>query len=487
MLTLFVEEFWPYIVFILTLFIAVVASVHAVLNKREVRAAIGWSGLIWLAPIVGSVLYVTFGINRIKRRASRIRGAVPDLGRAASSDGEPTASAALEAEFRSCTKENILSLSDYVTRATRRPLTHGNAVKPLEDGDQAYPAMIAAIRAAERSIALCSYIYDNDRAGLMFVEALSDAVQRGVAVRVLIDGVGARYSDPPIPQKLRELGVPVAEFLKSVMPLRNPYLNLRNHRKILVVDGRIGFAGGLNIREGCLLELDTAHPVRDLHFRFEGPVVRSLMETFAIDWGFTTQETLSGDRWYPPLEAAGDVTARGIPDGPDEDYETVFWTILGGLTCARESVRITTPYFLPDQVLISALGLTAMRGVEVDIVVPEKCNLRFVNWAASAQAGQILERGCRIWLSEPPFDHGKLMIVDDAWSFVGSSNWDPRSLRLNFELNVECYDEKLATDMSRLIDQRIETSRRLTLREVDQRSLPVKVRDGVTWLFSPYL
>ncbi len=486
-MTLFVEEFWPYIVFVLTIFVAVVASVHAVLNKREVRAAIGWSGLIWLAPLVGSVLYITFGINRIRRRASRIRGEVPGVGRARTGKGDSEASAALAAEFRSRSKQNILALGEYVSRATQLPLTHGNTAQPLENGDEAYPAMLDAIRGAERSVALCSYIYDNDRAGEMFLEALSDAVKRGVEVRVLMDGVGARYSDPPIPRKLRELGVPVAEFLKSVMPLRNPYLNLRNHRKILVVDGAVGFAGGLNIREGCLLELQTAHPVKDLHFRFEGPVVRSLMETFAVDWRFTTQETLSGALWYPPLHSVGDVTARGIPDGPDEDYETVFWTILGGLTCARETVRITTPYFLPDQILISALGLTAMRGVDVDIVIPEKCNLRFVNWAAAAQAAQILEKGCRIWLSKPPFDHSKLMIVDDAWSFVGSSNWDPRSLHLNFELNVECYDENLATRLTELVQQRIDGSRRLSLEELNERSLPVKVRDGITWLFSPYL
>jgi len=148
---------------------------------------------------------------------------------------------------------------------------------------------------------------------------------------------------------------------------------------------------------------------------------------------------------------------------------------------------IASPYFLPDQTLITALNLTAMRGVRVDIVLPAHSNLRFVDWAAMAQAWQLLERGCRIWLSPPPFDHSKLMVVDGAWSFVGSSNWDPRSLRLNFEFNVECYDSALARNLAEQVQARIDAGRALTLEEANGRSLPVKLRDGVTRLFSPYL
>ena len=254
-----------------------------------------------------------------------------------------------------------------------------------------------------------------------------------------------------------------------------------------MVDGRIGFAGGLNIREGCVLELEPEHPVRDTHFRFEGPVVRQMLDSFAVDWSFTTGETLEGDRWYPELFPVGDVTARGIPDGPDEDFETIKWVILGALSRSRDSVMIATPYFLPDQTLITALNLTAMRGVGVDIVLPAQTNLRFVDWAAMAQAWQLLVHGCRIWLSGPPFDHTKLMVVDEAWVFVGSANWDQRSLRLNFEFNVECYDRDLASDLAGDIRARIDAGRPLTVEEVNGRGLPVKVRDGVARLFSPYL
>jgi cardiolipin synthase len=181
------------------------------------------------------------------------------------------------------------------------------------------------------------------------------------------------------------------------------------------------------------------------------------------------------------------VLARGIPDGPDDNFETLRWTILAALTAARRSVRIASPYFLPDQPLIHALGLAALRGVEVDILVPEINNLRVVKWASTAQLWQVLMPGCRVWLTPPPFDHSKVMVVDEAWSLVGSANWDARSLRLNFEFNVECYDETLALWLMEFTQDKMSRGRQITLEEVDSRSIPVRLRDGVARLFAPYL
>ena len=485
----FLAHSWPYVIALIDVVLALFISAHVVLYKRDVRAAIGWAGLVWLAPIVGATLYGIFGINRIRRRASRLRE-YPSRGdgRGAARlplGGDPTSPEAIE--FRQRSPGHLVVLGDYGAQVAGIPLAYGNTVMPLVNGDQAYPEMLEAIRHAAHSVALCTYIFDDDRAGALFVKALVDAVRRGVEVRVLIDGAGARYSRPPVRRALRRGGVPVAEFLKSFVPWRNAYFNLRNHRKLLIVDGRVGFTGGLNIREGCLLDLNPEHPVQDVHFRIDGPVVRQLMAAFAADWMFTTDERLEGERWYPEIACRGEVAARGIQGGPDEDFESIRWTLLGALSRSHESVRITTPYFLPDQTLITALNLTAMRGVTVDIVVPEVSNLRFVQWASTAQAWQVLERGCRVWLSKPPFDHSKLMVIDGGWTFVGSANWDPRSLRLNFEYNVECYDRDLAEQVADLIDRKKRDGRRLTLQEVNGRSLPVRIRDGVTRLFSPYL
>jgi cardiolipin synthase len=255
----------------------------------------------------------------------------------------------------------------------------------------------------------------------------------------------------------------------------------------MVVDGMVGFCGGLNIRDGCVLALQTATPTQDLHFRVRGPVVRQLMGAIAFDWAFTTHEQLGGPDWFPPLTPAGTVLARGVPDGPDEDFETLLMTFLGALSQATRSVRIATPYFLPDAPLIDALRVAALRGVQVDVLLPERSNLRLVQWAATAQLPQILRWGCRVHASPPPFDHSKLLLVDGIWCLIGSANWDPRSLRLNFEYAVECYSAELATRLEEAFDAKVACARLLTLADLERRSLPIKLRDGVAWLAQPYL
>jgi cardiolipin synthase len=334
---------------------------------------------------------------------------------------------------------------------------------------------------------LSTYIFANDQVGESFRDAMSQAVSRGVEVRVLIDGVGAQYTWPPIDRALRRAGLTVAKFLPTLVPARLHYSNLRNHRKIMVVDGRVGFTGGINIRQATVMKLPSRRPVQDLHFRIEGPVVAHLQEAFAVDWAFATDELLQGEPWFPALEPVGQAVARGIADEPDEDFDKLRLTLLGAVDCAATSVIVVTPYFLPDESLITTLNVAALRGVRVDIMIPEKCNLTLVQWASSAGLQALLSRGCRIWLTPPPFDHTKLMLVDDVWTLLGSANWDPRSLRLNFEFNVECYDTELATQLGQLLRRRREMSKPLSLDDLTDRNLAVRLRDGLARLASPYL
>jgi cardiolipin synthase A/B len=476
---------WPHVATALTLALALATSCHAVLYKRDTRAAIGWVGLIWLVPVVGSLLYIGLGINRIQRRARSLRGRGADE----RPPSEPLPADATEALGRTLSAEesHLQTLARLVADVAHRPLLAGNRVEPLTGDRHPYPVMLAAIERAERSISLSTYIFDDDRAGGLFLEALAAAVARGVQVRVLVDDVGASYSWPSIIGPLRRARVPVARFLPQLVPWAFRFANLRNHRKILVVDGRVGFTGGMNIREGHYAALHPRHGIEDLHFRIDGPAVAHLQEVFCEDWAFSTRERLEGEAWFPAIAPAGSVFARGISDGPDEDFEKLRWTLLGALACARCSVRIVTPYFLPDTGLITSLNVAALRGVEVDIVLPQKNNLKLVQWASAAQLWQLLGHGCRVWLSPPPFDHTKLMVVDGRWSLLGSSNWDPRSLRLNFEFNVECYEWELAHKLEKLIQQKLLAAQPVTLEDLDGRPLPVKLRDGVARLLSPYL
>jgi len=467
----------PHIIGALSFIIACLASAHVVLNKRDTRAAVGWVGLIWLVPALGPLLYILLGINRIRRRArglrSNIAASFPYRG---PESPEPVD---VPPQFR--------GFAHLVETITQRPLLKGNMIKPLVNGDEAFPAMIDAINRAEHSINMMTYIFDNDSAGKKFVEALKNASQRGVEVRIIIDDVGARYSFPSITRLLRYTGIKVARFLPTMLPWRTPYVNLRNHRKIMVLDGRTGFTGGMNIREGLLIREDPKHPFQDIHFYLEGPIVADLQDIFLSDWAFCTGETLTGEEWFPIIDTKRTTTARGIPDGPDEDFEKLQWIVHGALNAAQSSVRIVTPYFLPDSALIKTINLTALRGIRVDIVLPDKNNLPIVQWASRDLLPQILEHGSRIWLSPPPFDHSKLMVVDDVWTLIGSANWDTRSFRLNFEYNVECYDRHLASLAHGIIDSKISHAHNITLEEIKSRNFPTKLRDGIARLLSPYL
>jgi cardiolipin synthase A/B len=484
---------WPHVLAWSIIAINIAASVHAILVKRDNRSTIGWVGLIWLSPVFGAIAYAVLGVNRIRSRASRLRagtrtvthelaGAVPSAARLAESIGPEQAP--------------LRSLETLVGQVTDRPLVDGNAIEPLTGGDQAYPRMLEAIDAATRSIGLASYIFDNDPTGRIFAEALARAVQRGVEVRVLIDGIGSTYTFPSIVGVLAGKGVRVERFLPTSVPVYFPYANLRNHRKIMVVDGAIGFTGGLNIRDGCWLAHGPAHPVRDMHFELRGPVVTQLLEVFVEDWEFATGEQLvnpaaDGLRdgpWVPNLAFAGTALARGVRYGPDDpDIGRIKLVLVGALAAAQKTVRIMTPYFLPDDAICQALDVAAMRGVQVDIVLPDQNNLALVSWASTAMLWQVLGRGCNVWMSPPPFDHTKLMVVDGSWALFGSGNWDDRSMRLNFEFNVETYDRPLAARIDSHIAGVIGRSRPKTLAEVDSRSLLVRLRDGIARLFSPYL
>jgi cardiolipin synthase len=475
------DAVWPHLLTVLTLAASVAASVHAVLTKREVRAAIGWVAVVWLTPIVGPILYWLLGINRIRRRARDARRGADRQKRRAKEISEL---------IQLTGAGSIAEIGRVIDRVGHLPRTKGNRLRPLVDGAVAYDEMVGAIERARRSVALASYIFEGKGPGARFVAALSAAHARGVVVRVLLDDVGARYSAPPVDRALARNGVRTARFMRVWRPRFFPYFNLRNHRKILVVDGMIGFTGGLNIREVCdPADGDLADATRDLHFRVEGPLVAQLAEIFAEDWAFTTGEKLAGDAWFPPSveHGTGPTIARAISEGPDQDFEKIRWSMLAAIGCARRSIRIATPYFLPDDAITDLLQVAALRGVDVDVMVPARSNLWLVQWAMNAEMEHVLAHDVRVWLGAAPFDHSKLVVVDEEWVLLGSSNWDPRSLRLNFELNVECFDRELGAEMSALFDSRKQNARPLDGAELRRRGALRRLRDAFARLLTPYL
>jgi cardiolipin synthase len=472
----------PLAVAITAFALALVSSLHAILHKRDPRAAVSWSGLIWLVPVAGALFYWMFGVNRIARRAGKLRR------RRRSLERRKPSTVCTEQELCEALTPgaaHLGSLAKIADRLTGRPLLEGNQVSMLVNGEQAYPEMLKAIDGAHKSVALEIYIIELDAVGRQFVDALIRARQRGCKVCVLVDYVGSHMS---VVRALRAAEVPVSVFLPPLLlPFKNRYMNLRNHRKVLVCDNRVGFTGGMNIRESHLMGSPGRHHEQDTHFRLEGPVVDHLLETFADDWAFATSELLVGPEWTASTESAGTVNARGIPFDPGENLDVLRLMVGGAVAVARQSIRIVSPYFIPEQSVITALNVAALRGVKVEILMPLKNDSHIVQWAATAMLWQVLINGCRVWLTKEPFDHSKLMVVDDAWVFFGSANMDTRSMRLNFEFNVECYDLQLAGVVARHIEAKKEGAREVTMKAVDGRRLAVRLRDGIARLFSPYL
>lgn len=469
---------WPVTLFdffmvVLRLSLAVAVTLHVLRTKQNTAACAGWIGVSWLMPITGSLLYLMLGINRVRRLAKRL----------ASDHHWRARGLSYHAQHR--VEGAFAPLARMVGKLTERPLLGGNAIDCLHDGDTIYPRMLDDIARARVSVLLCSYIFRYDRIGQQFVEALAAAQARGVQVRVLIDGIGGGYFISGAYKALRGHDIPCERFMHSLLPWRMPFLNLRNHRKILIVDGQTGFMGGLNIGEENLRRLRIKHPVADTHFRLEGPIVHQLGEAFAQDWSFTCGEQLDGAIFFPELEKRGDMPMRIVTSGPDNDLEKIEFSMLQAIALARRSVRIMTPYFLPNERLVSELCLAALRGVHIDIILPRRSNHRLIDYARDASLAPFLRAGCHVWMNRPPFNHAKLMVVDDEWSFVGSSNIDARSLRLNFEINLEIYSPSFAQTLTHFMEKH--RTGRLTHHALDSTSPARKTRNAAVRLFMPYL
>jgi cardiolipin synthase len=433
-------------------------------------------------PFIGALLYFLFGINRIRTRAKKLETRSPFQTEFGYERAEnDVAYSGSDIPFP-IDLSQIVKVSDAVTR---RPILGGNGITMLHNGEEAYPSMLDAIEGARKSIFLATYIFDTDKTGMRFIDALTRSAKRGLDVRVLIDGIGEFYSLPRAGTLLKKNNVNVSRFLPPTLFPPTIHINLRNHRKVLVADSRVSFMGGMNIGDRHLAQNNNPSRVVDVQFRVEGPVVNQLKKVFLEDWAFCT-----GEQTPVPANVgveAGNVFARTIVEGPNEDLDKLATILTGAISSAKHRISIMTPYFLPSREIISELQVAALRGVEVEIILPSKNNLPFVHWATRNMLWEVLQRGARVFFQPPPFVHSKLFIVDGHYAQIGSANLDPRSLRLNFELVLEIYDKETAGYLEAHVKECRKRSKETTLEEMDSRPIPVRIRDATAWLFSPYL
>ena len=463
----------------LYILLGLTASWHALLTKRDPRAAMGWIGTCLLFPFGGTLLYFFFGINRIAASARRTRERV---GLTENATIHPSDNGAIPAEGAGV----LPRLTRIGTKVTGLPLQSGNEITMLRTGEDAYAAMLDAIDTAEHCVCLETYIFMADAVGERFIDALVRAARRGVTIRVIIDGVGEWYSKRRVSRMLRARGIQALRFLPPRLFPPARFINLRNHRKLLLIDDRLAFLGGMNISAHHLSNAAVKHCVVDRHFRVQGQVVAQLSDVFLEDWRFA-----GGERFAPMYQRADIVCAnawcRTIVDGPDRESGRIMSVLEAALSAAEQRVQIMTPYFLPPLDLLGELRSAALRGVHVTLLLPALNNIPVVHWAAQHILGELLAVGVDVRLQPPPFVHAKLFVVDGRYTVIGSANLDSRSLRLNFEMQLEVFDDDFARTLANECDRAAVSATPLTRATLEARSLLERTRDAICWLFSPYL
>jgi cardiolipin synthase len=455
-------------------------------RRKPAVSAIAWILALVLLPWLGVLAYLVMGDNRMERRlrkrrraAQKLEGGLGDLHR-------------VMRGLRLQGTEGLATLHDLpralalvAMRLRARPPSVGNRVELLEDGAQKFPRLLEEIARAQDHVHLVYYIFEADGTGAMVRDALIERARAGVEVRVLWDAIGSASVAGGFFHGLEEAGGKVATFLPIRLFNRRLDLNFRNHRKIVVVDGRVGFVGGMNI--GDEYSGRQGEGWHDLHLRIEGPAVHDLQEAFAEDWYFAAQENLARARYFILPRRAGDEPVQIVVSGPDQAGPAIHQLFFTALAQARERVFMMTPYFVPTEALVTALVTAAQRGVEVRILLPARSDQPLAYWAGRSYYQELLQAGVRIYEHTRSVLHGKAMSVDGVFATVGTSNFDERSFYLNFEVNALVYSATLAAKLEALIRRDTQAALEISLGAFQNRPKGLQLLENACRLLSPML
>jgi len=366
------------------------------------------------------------------------------------------------------------------------PIIEGNTTTTLVNGEKMFPAMLEAIQSAKKTINVETYVYSVGEIGAKFAEALTERAKAGVKVKVMLDGVGSAPGAAKYVKQLQDAGAHVVKYhpLHWFALSAAQHRNNRTHRKLLIIDGVVGFTGGAGVADEWMGNADSKDHWRDTHYKVQGPVVAQLQAAFVDNWMETTGEVLQGDAYFPPLEKAGDQASqvfRSSPDGGSESMELLY---LQSIAAAEKHIRLATAYFVPDQLSIRALVDAAKRGVKVQIIVPsDKIDVKIVRPASRARWGSLLEAGVEIYEYQPTMYHVKQMIVDHLWVSIGSANLDNLSFRLNDEANLNVMDEAFAREQIQIFEGDLAKSKRITYEQWKRRPFTTKLGEGFASMF----
>ena len=366
-------------------------------------------------------------------------------------------------------------------------LTVRNKVKILNDGRSKFDELFEAIRGAESSIHLEYYIIENDRIGTELIELLAQKAADGVEVRLIFDDVGSWGIKRRHVRNMRRMGINVCCFMPVVFPWLTSKLNNRNHRKIAVIDGKIGFTGGINVADRYI-DGTKFGPWRDTHLRIEGDAVNMLQAIFMTDWYFVSgRELLNDEKYFPKSRIRSRSPMQIASSGPDSDWASIMQAFFAAINKARKSIYIASPYFLPNQAILTAMKVAALSGIDVRVMLPYRSDSKIVYWATRSYIGEMLEAGIKVYFYCNGFNHSKLLIIDDNFCSVGSANMDIRSFEDNFEVSAIMYDPKVAEELTRQFMRDIDSSVAVTPEAWENRPRLHAIYESVARLGSPLL
>jgi cardiolipin synthase A/B len=460
--------------------VGMVNAAHAVMNVRSSRGAIAWGISLITVPWLAVPLYWILGRSQFQGYAEALQAAyVEHAALVQEAYGELK-------EFLAPLPTALNSLDQLAKALTLIPFTHRNRVILLIDGEQTYAAMLAAIADAQAYILLQTYILNNDTIGDQFRRALIEKARQGVRVYLLYDGLGSQTLPRSYLDSLRVRGVTVSSFRSSRGWQSRFQLNFRNHRKILVVDGNIGFTGGLNIGDEYLGRHPRLSPWRDTHVQVQGPAVQSLQMTFLADWYWDNREVLEMN-WQAVNSPEPNQTALVFPTGPADRLPACTLFFVNLINQTQERLWIATPYFVPDEAVLTALKLAAMRGVDVRILLPSQPDHIMVYYCAFSFYTEMLEAGIKLYRYQPGFMHQKVMLCDQTMAGVGTVNLDNRSFTLNFEISLFVADATFAREVAAMLTEDLKLARQVDLRKYEQRPLWFKLGVRLFRLLTPIL
>ncbi|MFT3769170.1 MAG: cardiolipin synthase [Minicystis sp.] len=453
------------------------------LQKRAPVATLAWILFVIVLPVAGPIVYYLIGHHRVKRtRFKRVRAR---LGLRAARDRlhqEPTAS---ERDRLGHETRQLMTLATEVSESAPSTAT---SIDILEDGDATFAAIEEAIRAARHHVHLEYYIYEPDQIGTRLRDLLVERARAGVEVRLLVDGVGGYHLTRRFLAPLRAAGGHVAVFGRvRAFRFRARLVNFRTHRKIVVVDGRVGFTGGINVTDDQCASATGARAFRDTHLRFDGDAVRWLQLVFLEDWSYATGSAPTDGAYFPETQGEGPYAVQILSSGPDEPWQAIHKLYFSAITSARRRVFVTTPYFVPDEAMHTALVTAALRGVDVRVLVPRRSDSRTVTAAARSFFGELIHAGVKIYEYTPRMLHAKTIVVDDTFAAVGSANMDSRSFRLNYEVTAALYGPEGPRVLAEIFERDLEHTRQVTRGELANDRLPRRVMEAAARLLAPLL